>query len=220
MSKFFFSISALAVSSIGCHHPTPDQTLRQEMAQGQATEHTRSMHTPTTQALEKRDASGATPLMRATHANDIATARHLIEAGADVNAKDHMQDSPYLYAGAHGYLDILNMTLEHGADLKSTNRYGGTALIPAAERGHIATVKRLIEAGVDVNHVNRLGWTALIEAVILGDGSQNYQLIVDALIQAGADVNFKDRQGVSVLQHARQRNYTEIEQRLIQAGAR
>ena len=48
-----------------------------------------------------------------------------------LNAQDAMQDSPCLYAGAQGRLEILRMTLAAGADLKSTNRCGGTALIPA-----------------------------------------------------------------------------------------
>ncbi|MCP2848861.1 ankyrin repeat domain-containing protein, partial [Salmonella enterica subsp. enterica serovar Typhimurium] len=86
-----------------------------------------------------------------TRHNHIDAARALIDAGANVNAKDRIQDSAYLHAGARGYNEILKMTLTHGADLKSTNRYGGTALIPAAERGHVQTVRILIAAGVDVN---------------------------------------------------------------------
>ncbi len=42
--------------------------------------------------------------------------------GADVNAKDTMQDSPYLFARAHGRLAILRMTLGAGADLKTIHR--------------------------------------------------------------------------------------------------
>lgn len=74
--------------------------------------------------IDARDETGSTALMVATRANNIHAAHMLIEAGADVNAKDNIQDSPYLYAGAQGYLKILRMTLMHGADLKSTNRYG------------------------------------------------------------------------------------------------
>ena len=59
----------------------------------------------------------------------------MIQAGADVNAKDAIQDSPYLYAGAEGRLEILRLTLAAGADLRSTNRYGGTALIPGIVQG-------------------------------------------------------------------------------------
>ncbi|HGJ5899738.1 ankyrin repeat domain-containing protein [Arsenophonus apicola] len=91
--------------------------------------------------LEQRDWRLRTPLMAATHTNQIQVARFLIEHGADVNAKDASLDSPYLYAGAKGLKEILIMTLTHGADLKSTNRYGGTALIPAAERGHVQVVQ-------------------------------------------------------------------------------
>ncbi len=170
--------------------------------------------------IDARDAKGQTALLVATHADHVAAARALIEAGADVNAKDRINDSPYLYAGARGHLEILKMTLAHGADLKSTNRFGGTALIPAAERGHVETVKTLIAAGVDVDHVNDLGWTALIEAVILGDGGERHQRIVRILVDAGADTNLADRDGVTPLQHARKRGYTEIETILTRAGAK
>lgn len=168
--------------------------------------------------IEARDPSGATALMLATRANHIQAAKLLIENGADVNAKDRIDDSPYLYAGARGHLDILKMTLLHGADITSVNRYGGTALIPAAERGHVEAVEILIMAGVRVDHVNNLGWTALLEAVILGDGTQDYLKIVNLLLQAGADPNLSDKQGVTALAHADARGYREIATALRQAG--
>lgn len=170
-------------------------------------------------ALDARDAEGRTALLVATHGNRIDAAQALIEAGADVNAKDNINDSPYLYAGARGHLEILKLTLEHGADLRSTNRYGGTALIPASERGHVETVRTLIEAGVNVDHVNKLGWTALLEAIILSDGGERHQQIVQLLVDAKADVNLADRDGVRPLQHARSRGYSRIEQILVVAGA-
>ncbi|HHJ1299740.1 ankyrin repeat domain-containing protein [Pseudomonas sp. P1B16] len=161
--------------------------------------------------LESRDEQGRTALMVATHGNQVAAAQALIEAGADVNAKDNIDDSPYLYAGARGLNDILRLTLSHGADLRSTNRYGGTALIPAAERGHVETVQMLIDAGVDVNHLNRLHWTALMEAVILGDGGPRHVEIARRLLAAGADRQSADKDGVTALEHARQRGYREME---------
>jgi len=170
--------------------------------------------------IDARDGDGRTALLLATHGNKVDAARALIDAGADVNAKDNIHDSPYLYAGARGHLEILMMTLAHGADLKSTNRYGGTALIPAAERGHVETVRTLIEAGVDVDHVNNLGWTALLEAIILGEGGNAHRQIVDLLVKAGANVNLADRDGVTPLQHARQRGYKQIEAILVAASAR
>ena len=46
--------------------------------------------------LEARDGEGRTPLVVATKANAAAVAQALLEAGADPNAKDNLQDSAYL----------------------------------------------------------------------------------------------------------------------------
>jgi len=59
-----------------------------------------------------------------------------------------------------------------------------------------------------------------LEAIILGDGGQRYIEIVRLLIDAGANVNLADHDGVTPLQHARQRGYHEIEQLLIAVGTR
>jgi ankyrin repeat protein len=156
----------------------------------------------------------------ATHGNRVEAARILIAAGADVNAKDSIEDSPFLYAGAEGRNEILRMTLATGADLKSTNRYGGTALIPAAHHGHVETVKILLGTGIDKDHVNNLGWTALLEAVTLGDGGSAHTEIVHLLVAAGANVNLADRERVTPLIHARHRGFTAIERILEAAGGR
>jgi ankyrin repeat protein len=63
---------------------------------------------------------------------------------------------------------------------------------------------------IDVNHVNDLGWTALLEAVILGDGGPTHTEIVRELLAHGADRRIADRDGVTPLQHARQRGYAAI----------
>ena len=147
--------------------------------------------------------------------------RLLVEAGADVNAKDGIADTPYLYAGAEGRIDILRLLLVAGADLADTNRYGGTALIPAAEKGHPEAVRLLLlDAGVDPNHINNLGWTALHEAIVLSSGGPVHQQIVRLLIAGGADVNLPDGNGVSPLMLARQRGFAEIAALLAEAGGR
>jgi len=71
-----------------------------------------------------------------------------------------------------------------------------------------------------VNHVNNLGWTALLEAIVLSDGGPRHQQIVQLLIAHGANVNLPDKDGVTPLQHARQRGFAAIERMLVEAGAR
>ena len=81
-------------------------------------------------------------------------------------------------------------------------------------------VRTLIEAGVAVDHVNNLGWTALLEAILLGDGGPAHVAIVEQLIAAGADVNLADNDGVTPLQHARQRRQQRNIALLLAANAR
>lgn len=157
-------------------------------------------------------------LIQAAKANDVGQVAGLIRAGGDVNAKDSIQDSAFLYAGAEGFNEVLRLTLSNGADVSSTNRYGGTALIPASEHGHVETVRILLEAGVPVNHINNLGWTALQEAILLNNGGSRQQEVVQLLLAAGADPAIPDPQGRTALENARRLGFDEIV-KIIRAGA-
>ncbi|MCM3746296.1 ankyrin repeat domain-containing protein [Paenibacillus pasadenensis] len=171
--------------------------------------------------LNVQDAKGRTAAMIATYNNDVQSVRVLVEAGADVNMRDDMRNTPFLYAGAEGYLDILRLTIQAGADPAITNRYGGTALIPASEHGYTEVVKELLtKTEIDVDHVNNLGWTALLESIILNNGNTKQQDTLRLLIEHGADVNLADSEGVTPLQHARGKGLKEMEQILLQAGAK
>jgi ankyrin repeat protein len=149
-------------------------------------------------------------LILAAKANDAARVRELIAAGGNVNAEDEIQDSAFLYAGAEGFNEVLQLTLAAGADVRSINRYGGTALIPASEHGHTETVRILIAAGVPVDHVNNLGWTAMQEAILLNNGGPNQQEVVRQLLAAGANPDIRDPQGRTALQNAERLGFTEI----------
>jgi ankyrin repeat protein len=106
---------------------------------------------------------------------------------------------------------MMRALLPAGPDLRVVNRFGGVSLIPASERGHVDYVRAVLrETDIDVDHVNRLGWTALLEAVILGDGGLAHQEIVELLITAGATPDLPDGDGVTPLQHAERRGFTEI----------
>lgn len=171
--------------------------------------------------LEIKDKEGRTPLMIAAYKGENEIAKMLISAGANVNTQDNMQNSPFLYAGAEGNVELLNLGLENGADFKIFNRYGGTALIPAAEKGHLEIVKILTKVpDFPIDHVNKLGWTALLEAVILSTKSETQTAIVKTLVEAGADLNIPDNDGVTTLQHSKNKSLKEIVDILENAGAK
>ena len=169
--------------------------------------------------INAQDARGRTALLVAVEGHHLESAKALLEAGADVNLLDDKMDSPLLLAGAEGTVEIMKLILEVQPDFTLYNRFGGTALIPAAERGHVEMVKLLVTTKVDIDHVNHLGWTALLEAIVLSDGGPRHQQIVQILVNAGADVNIADKEGVTPLQHARQKGYQEIAKILEMAGA-
>lgn len=182
---------------------------------------------PTVQTLVKngvnintQDVRGRTALLVAVEKHDVESAKVLLDAGADVNIQDQKQDSPLLLAGAEGMVDIMKLMLKAKPDFTLYNRFGGTSLVPAAERGHVKMVKLLVNTKVDIDHVNHLGWTALLEAIVLSDGGARHQQIVQILVDAGANVNIADKEGVTPLQHARQKGFQEIVKILELAGAK
>ncbi|QFF99902.1 ankyrin repeat domain-containing protein [Psychrobacillus glaciei] len=153
-----------------------------------------------------------TPLLIATHENYIEVAKRLIEAGADINQQDSIQDSAYLYAGAQGKTEILKYMIEHAEPNQNiVNRYGGNALIPAAEKGHLNNVKLLlVDGNVNIDHQNNFGYTALIEAVALRDGSEVYQQIVQELLAYNANKELRDESGMTALDYAKEKGYTKM----------
>lgn len=160
---------------------------------------------------EARDRHRRTPLLLAALGDHVAAAEALVAAGADPDAQDDRDDSPWLVTGVTGSVRMMRVLLLAGPDLKLRNRFGGISLIPASERGHVDYVSALLhETDIDVDHVNRLGWTALLEAVILGDGGRAHQKIVELLITAGATPGLPDGDGVTALEHAERRGFTEI----------
>lgn len=160
--------------------------------------------------LEARDARGRTALLLAVLRDDAASARVLVERGANPNAIDDRNDTPWLATGVTGSVAMLETLLPAGPDLALRNRYGGVSIIPASERGHVEYVRRVVHTGIDVDHLNDLRWTALLEAVILGDGSVVYCEIVSILLAAGADPLLADRDGVTAREHAVRLGHTEL----------
>ena len=111
----------------------------------------------------------------------------LIDAGADIDAKNNYGHSPLHSACASGALDVVKMLVEAGAGVRATNDRGEPCLILAARCGHTETVRYLVGLPeVDVNHVNHryvANYTAL-QCALEGEKTDAVQVLIDA----GADV--------------------------------
>ncbi len=187
-------------SYVGLHqaaHEGDVQAIRRHVAEGAD--------------LDARDRSGRTPAHVAAFASNDATLRALAEAGADMNALENRMYDVLTIAAVADDPALVSLALELGnrPDVV-TSVYDGTALIAAAHLGHADVVRRLIAGGAPLDHVNNLGWTALMEAVVLGDGGSDHLATVRALVEAGANTKIPDRDGVTPLQHAEARGYSQI----------
>lgn len=165
--------------------------------------------------INSTDKNFKTSILIATELNNVEMVRWLVQEGAEIDfikkPDGTIDNTPFLYAGANGLDDILDILIPQKPDVNILNGYGGNALIPACEKGFVNTVKKLLEnTNVDVNLVNNLGLTALLEAIILGNGAISHQQIIKLLLKHGANSNIADSDGVLPITHARKKGFKEI----------
>jgi ankyrin repeat protein len=165
------------------------------------------------------DPDGVSPLLVAIMNANWDVAKHLIEAGANVDQWDIYGEAPLFTAvglrsqasGGRGAsidplnetdgLTIVKMLLERGANTNmqlffrpanvrgSTNTRGSTPLIRAVTNADLEVVQLLIQHGADVNLQMADRQTAIM-AALAGRASETQALeLIRILREAGADVN-------------------------------
>lgn len=150
--------------------------------------------------------------------NKTATLKVLIDAGADVNARDETGTTP-LNAAVHSNarLETTKMLLESGADPNQPDDEDEYPLNIACQHGDVANATLLLKQGADPNHANREGLSALafVEPFL---SSQPGVAIVDALLQKGAKADGES--GARALKAAFRRGNVPVAKMLMGAGAR
>ncbi len=81
----------------------------------------------------------------------------LIEAGADVNAKNAYGWTPLMEAIRLGHAEIVDLLLAAEVDVNSKNDQGETALIVAARRGDVQTFLKLAGLGAFAKALDDFG---------------------------------------------------------------
>jgi ankyrin repeat protein len=136
--------------------------------------------------LEARDRRGSTPLMHAAAFGTLNTMELLLDAGADVRARNDVDATALLWAAADP--EKARLLIERGADVTVASKQGRTPLmVAAARKGGAPIVELLLSKGADVHAKDRLGSTALTIAARTGDLET-----VKLLMARGADPNAAD----------------------------
>ena len=77
----------------------------------------------------------------------IATARLLVEHGANVDAIDTYGDTPIVLASWRGYTDVVNLLLDNDADVPVDGHRGEQLIQYSAEKGLDRLMTRLVDGG-------------------------------------------------------------------------
>jgi ankyrin repeat protein len=72
-------------------------------------------------------------LIDAARDDDADILQSLLDAGADINAKDTAGYTALMWAAGLGHTDTVKLLLDHGADVHIENNYKNTALGLAVE---------------------------------------------------------------------------------------
>ena len=109
--------------------------------------------------VHSRDNFQNTPLHHAALFSSNEIMVQLIEAGADVNARNITGVTPLLYTWKRN-LEWLNILIKAGADVNAQDMHGTTALMVVAKNGSEDLVISLLKAGADPSIKNKKGDTA------------------------------------------------------------
>jgi len=153
---------------------------------------------PTTmQSPLAKDADGRTALHHAAIADDTELMRRLLEASADLNAKDDGDWTPLHVAASAGRAQVVEVLLLRGIDVDASTSAGGSALTYAASKGHTAIAASLLQAKADVKHADRAGSTPIHLAAARG----HCDVLAMLLASPGASIaiELRDKSGCTAL---------------------
>jgi ankyrin repeat protein len=108
-------------------------------------------------------------LIQAVKDGNIADIEKALNAGADINAKDNLNDvTALMWATQDNNIEIIKFLIGKGADVNvKRSNDGVTALLLASQYGYTEEANLLIDKGADINAraiVNNIEWTALMLA--------------------------------------------------------
>jgi uncharacterized protein len=108
------------------------------------------------------DEDGTTTGMHVTAANgNLQIMAILYKAGADINARNSVGDSPLDLAAEHDQLEAAKLLLEMKARVNDQDKNGMTALMFAAKAGDVEMVRALLDGGANPNMSDYTGRDAV-----------------------------------------------------------
>ena len=163
---------------------------------------------------------GSTAIAQALYKSHTATAKVLLERGADANARyNESSKSTLLHVVARhssweAQIPNIDLLLEKGADLEAKDDDGQTPLVVGIQSQGFETVRYLLERGADLEARDRHGQTPLMVAI-----QKDILETVNLLLEKGANLEARDNNGHTPLVMAVRSGRVEIVEFLLGRGA-
>ena len=169
-------------------------------------------------STEVRNEEGETALFLTARGDRAKAARALLEAGANVNARDRVGVTPLMRAVMKGSAETVKTFLDFkpdlGAQTTDPEAPGSTALMFAVYKNNPEVVKLLLDAGADINQSDNVFGAALAWAAYY-----NREDIAALLLERGADPNVVNRDGDTAVMFAAARGSLRLVQTMLDRGA-
>lgn len=132
-------------------------------------------------------------LLSAASAGDVAEARRLLKAGADIEARNDKQHTSLHLAVLALSSPLVNLLIRADADVSAVGGTGETPLHLAIANELLTISKALLSAGASLEACDNIGGSPLHYAALSGN-----KRIVRLLSSYGADLDALDNEGRSV----------------------
>jgi ankyrin repeat protein/beta-lactamase regulating signal transducer with metallopeptidase domain len=172
----------------------------------------------TARAAEETTESETQPtksLHQAVAVGDLERIRSLIASGANVNARDSMENTPLLLAIKMGRLSIVEMLISAGADVNAKDAQGKVPLYLAKEKGYAELEKILIKAAQKQRKTREESSGLSIHKAARAGDQEKVKEFLDQRI----NINVKDNDGRTPLHCASIEGRMELVRFLISKGA-
>lgn len=165
------------------------------------------------------DEAGFAPLHLAAMRGDADSVQQLVDAGADVNVKNRLRETPIVIAAAGGYVYCMRVLIRASCNVNEQTDGKWTALHEAARTSHCDAIRLLLKHGARASVKDVWGRSPLHH---LASGAQNEMTprAAEALLSAAdVDINDLNAYGTSAAMLAIICRNTSLLQSLISAGA-
>ena len=162
----------------------------------------------------KTEETQNTALLLAARKGRASTVEHLLKAGANIHARNKVNDTALSLAARYDHNQVFSILLNAGSSVDAADKSGWTPLHRASQDSHVEVVEVLLKAGASFDAGDKDDRTPLHWAAI-----DNHVERAEVLLRAGASVDARDKDGYTPLHYAAIVNHVEIAEVLLKAGA-